>query len=161
MTQLTRTLLLAVTLVLGIAGSAFAFWSGTGAGTAGGAVRTQDALTFGPGTPAAQLSPGHDAGVAVIATNANPYAVEIASLELDAGAGTGGFDVDGGHSGCVLSVLHVAPQDNGGGGWSVPAKVGSTDGSLAIDLAGALSMDANAASACQGASFTVHLRAAP
>jgi len=43
----------------------------------------------------------------------------------------------------------------------VPAKVDSTDGSLAIDLANALSMSASGAIACQGASFTVYLTAGP
>ena len=39
-------------------------------------------------------------------------------------------------------------------GWDVPA-----NGSLAIDLTGALAMSSAAVDACQGASFTVYLTA--
>jgi hypothetical protein len=80
---------------------------------------------------------------------------------IDTSQGSSGFDVDPSHSGCAVSVLHLTGQTNGGSGFAVPAKVGSTNGNLAVDLTGAISMDATAANACQGATFTVYLKVGP
>jgi hypothetical protein len=156
-----RGLLLAalVTAGVGIASGAFAYWMAPASGTATTVLGSPEQLTLGPGTAQAQLSPGSDASVAVVATNQNPYFVQIASLALDTASGTGGFDVDAGHSGCDLSTLHFAAADNAGAGWRVPPKVAAVDGTRPIDLAQALSMDAGAGAACQGATFTVHLMA--
>jgi len=156
-----RTLVLAAIIAIGaaIATGALAYWTSVGSGSATTMLASPIQLTLEPGTADAQLSPGHAAGVAVIAANPNDYFVPIGSLTLDNGAGTGGFDVDAGHATCDLSVLHLAPQDNGGAGWRVPPRIASTDGTRLIVLGHALSMDADAADACQGASFTVHLRA--
>jgi hypothetical protein len=143
----------------GLAAGAFAYWMGTGAGDADTSLGSPVQLTLSAGAIDAQLAPGQDSTVDVIATNSNPYFVAIPSLVLDTAAGTGGFDVDSGHSGCDPSALHLAPADNGGAGWRVPPRVASTDGTEAIDLSEALSMDTGAANACQGASFTVHLKA--
>jgi hypothetical protein len=52
-------------------------------------------------------------------------------------------------------------QSNGGAGWSVPAKAGTTNGVLHLDLSNAVAMGASAGNACQGASFLVHLNAGP
>ena len=46
-------------------------------------------------------------------------------------------------------------SDNGGAAWTVPGS-----GSVPITLANAVSMATSAANDCQGASFTVYLRAA-
>jgi hypothetical protein len=149
--------LLAATIAVGLATGAFAYWMGTGSGSASTQVGSPEQLDLEPGTPSAQLIPGDTSSVTAIATNPNPYFVQIGSLTLDTAAGTGGFDVDAAHAGCNTSALHFAPQNNGGAGWRVPPLVDETDGTQAIDMRGALSMDAGAANACQGASFTVHL----
>lgn len=91
--------------------------------------------------------------------------MHINSLSLDPSAGTGGFDVDSGHSACDLSALSTTPQTNGGAGWTVPPRAAGTggvpvDGTLAIDLTDALAMSTGASNACQSATFTVHLVAA-
>jgi hypothetical protein len=160
-TRLTRNrawaFLLAATIAVGLATGAIAYWMGTGSGTATTQVGSPEQLDLGPGIPSAQLIPGDTSSVTAIATNPNPFFVQIGSLTLDTAAGTGGFDVDAAHSGCDTSALHFAPQDNGGGGWRVPPMVDAIDGTQAIDMGDALSMDAGAASACQDASFTVHL----
>lgn len=154
-----RLLLLVATgaIAVGIAAGAHAYWSGDGDGAAATVLGSPQQLTLSPGVAQAQLSPGQDSGVAVIATNANPYFVEVGSLILDTAAGNDGFDVDGDHSGCDTSTLTLAPQSNGGAGWRVPPRVATVDGALTIALDSALSMGESAASACQGASFTVHL----
>jgi hypothetical protein len=94
-------------------------------------------------------------------SNPNLQAVNVGSLGLDTSHGTGGFTVDGAHTGCLVSSLSLARQDNDGAGWSVPARTGGVDGTLSVTLPDALVMAANAASACQGAHFTVYLVAGP
>ena len=142
------------------AGAAWAYLTsaGSGAGSGGVSVSLQ-AMTLSSGTPTAALYPGGTADVALSASNPNSSALRITSLALDTSQGTGGFAVDGGHSSCSASTLQFTSQNNGGNGWTVPAKSGSTDGSLSIDLANAISMTTGAANACQGASFTVYLKA--
>lgn len=152
-----RTLVLATIVAVGLAAGAFAYWTGAGEGAGTTVLGSPVQLTLSPGTAQSQLTPGGASSVAAVATNTNPYFVEIGSLALDTTAGTGGFDVDGAHTGCDVSALHFTTQDNGGAGWRVPPKVASTDGTLAIELDHALGMDADAADACQGAAFTVHL----
>jgi len=149
-------LTLAVT-ALAVAASALAYWTTTGSGTASTTVANAQAVTVTPGTAAAQLYPGGTADVAVDVSNPNPVAVRVVSLSLDAAAGTAGFDVDVGHAGCDPSALTFTAQTNGGAGWTIPPKVGATNGTAALDLSNALAMSASAANACQGASFLVHL----
>lgn len=150
-------LVVAAVIAVGLAATAVAFWGGA----VGGSVQTEIAdprpLVLGPGSPSAQLYPGGAASVAVIAANPNAYSVHVGSMTLDTSAGTGGFDVDPEHGGCDVSALGFAPQDHGGIGWSVPPRSGGIDGALPIDMTGALTMGADAANACQGAVFTVHL----
>ena len=113
-------------------------------------------MTLEAGPPTAYLYPGTSADVAVTITNPNAFRVHIPSLVLDTGAGDGGFDVDGGHSGCDASALSYTTQDNSGDGWFVP---GTNDppAELSLDLADAISLDTSAANGCQGATFTVYL----
>ena len=159
----TRGLLIAAVAAIGLVAGALAYWVGPGSGTATTIVPSPEQLVVGEGTPQASLAPGRDASVALVTTNPNPYFVTIDALDLDTTAedGVAGFEVDTGHSGCDLSALHFVPQPPPigifGPGWRVPPKVADTDGVLAIELAGALTMDADADNACQGADFTVHL----
>ena len=88
-------------------------------------------------------------------TNPNAAQIRVGSLALDTSQGTGGFAVDGGHSGCGLATLSFATQTNGGAGWTVPGS-----GVLPVTLTNALSMGTGAANACQGATFSVYLTAA-
>ena len=92
--------------------------------------------------------------MAVTVSNPNAGPVRILSLTLDTTQGTGGFTVDASHSSCSLSSLSYSTQTNGGSGWTVQG-----GGSSSVSLANALSMSVGAPSACQGASFTVYLRA--
>lgn len=148
-------------IALVVASTALAYWRTSGSGSGSGTTSTTQAITLSSGTPTGGLYPGGTSDVALTVDNPNSTRVRIGSLALSTGQGTGGFDVDGGHAGCATSVLGFTTQTNGGAGWTVPAKVGSTDGSLAIDLANALAMSATGANACQGATFTVYLTAGP
>jgi len=82
--------------------------------------------------------------------------VNAPSLALETTQGTGGFTVDGAHAACGVASLTFTTQTNGGVGWTIPAS-----GSSVLSLANSLSMNTNAANACQGASFTVYLKVGP
>jgi hypothetical protein len=153
--------LLAVPLLAGLllCAGAVAYWTAPGSGAAATALANRQPLTLSTGTPTAQLYPGVSADVAVTLSNPNTAAVHVASLALEPTQGSGGLGVDAAHAGCELSALNFTTQTNGSSGWTVPAKVGSTEGSLALDLPNAVTMSASAASACQGASFSIFLRA--
>jgi hypothetical protein len=145
----------AVALVSG-GGGAFAYSTATGSGTASAQVAgTTGNVTLSAGTPSSALYPGGSGDVALQISNPNSSSVHLPSLVLDTSQGTNGFAVDGSHSGCDVSTLSFTPQDNGGSGFDVPA------GSSTLDLTNAISMGTSAASACQGASFTVYLKVGP
>lgn len=144
-------------LAIPAGGLAYAYWSGTGGGAGTGATATTVALTLSPGTPSAALYPGGQANVVLTATNTNDSIVHITSLSLNTAQGTGGFAVDGGHSGCSVAALSLTTQTNGSTGWDVPARVGVVNGTLNITMTNAIAMTAAAADACQGATFTVYL----
>jgi hypothetical protein len=131
----------------------------TGSGSGPSQLGTTQPVMIAAGTPSAQLYPGGSSDVSVSISNPNPIRVHIGSLSLDPTQGSSGFAVDTSHSGCGLSTLSFTTQTNGGGGWFVPAKVGSTNGVLNIDLTSAIAMGTGAANACQGASFSVYLQA--
>ena len=148
-----------VALTIPAGGIAYAYWASGGVGSGVGNTGDLEQLSLSPGTPVADLYPGAQTDVVLTASNPNLAATHIGSLSLDTSQGTGGFAVDGGHAGCSVATLSFTTQTNGGAGWTVPARVGLINGTLAITLDNALSMSAIAASACQGATFTVYLAA--
>jgi hypothetical protein len=157
-------LLLAAAVALGLAAGAFAYWMSTGSGEATTELGSPEQLTLqAQASSQSQLIPADTANATVLATNPNPYFVTLTYLALDTSQGTGGFDVDAGHSGCDLSMVHFTAQDPPvgifGPGWRVPPRVDTTDGTLHIEIGNALSMDAGAPNACQNADFTIHLAA--
>jgi hypothetical protein len=159
-----RAFLALAAAVLGLAlpgGAAVAFWSGSGSGSGAAAGATAQSLTIAAGAATAGLHPGGQSAVALVLSNPNAFPVQVPSLVLDATQGTGGFAVDAAHSGCALGSLSFATQTNGGAGWSVPARVGVTNGQLTLSLTGAVAMTTAAADACQGAAFTVFVRVGP
>ena len=149
---------LAALLVLAIAGSigvASADWRASGGGAGSANTGTTQTVTLSPATASSQLFPGGQTAVALTISNPNPGSVRLGSLALDTSGGTGGFTVDAGHSACGVSSLSFTTQINGAG-WTVPG-----GGSLSVTLTNSLTMSGNAASVCQGATFTVFLRAGP
>jgi hypothetical protein len=148
-----------VILALVVGGAAYASWTGLGDGSGSATTGTTAAVTLSPGTPTDFLHPGGESDVVLTVSNPNLFTVQIGSFALDTGQGTLGFAVDGGHSGCAVSTLGFTTQTNGGTGWTVPAKVGAVNGTLAVTLTSALTMGEGAANACQGATSTVYLAA--
>ena len=150
-------IVVAAVVALGGAGVAYAYWTAGGSGIAAGGTGTTVPVTLTSATSTAALLPGGTSGVVLTATNSNVAMVRINSFSLDTTQGTAGFAVDAAHAGCTLSALSFATQTNGGSGWTVPGKVGATNGTLSITLTNALSMSTAAANACQGATFTVYV----
>jgi hypothetical protein len=159
--SVARTLALVIAIVavtLGGASIAYGYWSAGGVGSGFGATGTTTAqVSLSSGTPTASLLPGGQSDVVLTMTNPNAARVRVSSLALDTTQGTGGFTVDTNHSTCALGALSFATQTNGGSGWSVPGKVGSTNGTLTVTLSSSLAMSVSAVNACQGATFTVYL----
>jgi hypothetical protein len=154
----------AVVLVAALVGGGGALGYFRASGVGSGAITAADAtgaLTATPGVASADLHPGGSGEVALTVANSSPTPVRLAALVLDTSRGSGGFSVDAGHPGCTNADLTFESQDDGGAGWLVPARVGSTDGTLSLRLAGAIAMGAAADDACQGATFTVYLQAGP
>jgi hypothetical protein len=154
-----RAVVLGVTLALSSTALGYFTTSGSGGGSA--ALASTQAITLSPGTPSAQLYPGGQGSVAATIDNPNPIGVHIGTLSLSTGQGTAGYAVDAGHSACSTSALSFTAQTNAGAGWTVPPKVGSVDGALAIDLIGSLALAGSSSNVCQGATFTVYLTAGP
>jgi hypothetical protein len=147
---------LIVVFALAATGTALAYWTRSGSGSGAATTGTTQPLVVSPGTASTQLYPSGQAAVAVIVNNPNPGAVQAGSLSLDTTQGINGFGVDSGHTACGVASLTFTTQTNGGAGWTVPA-----GGPWPFSVANSLSMAANAANACQGASFTVYLKVGP
>jgi hypothetical protein len=141
-------------LVLGSIGVAAAYWRGSGPGTGSATTGTTQPVTLSAGTASAQIRPGGTADVVLTASNPNHGPVRVESLSLDTSQGTGGFAVDGAHAACGVASVSFTTQTNGGAGWDIPG-----NGASAVTLSNSLAMAANAANTCQGARFTVFLKA--
>jgi hypothetical protein len=159
--RLALVALVAFIGVLLLNGGAQAFWSAGGSGAGNGGSGTVQAVTLSPGTISGELAPGGSRNVVLTVTNPNTAEVSVRSLSLDTTQGTNGYSVDAGHAGCNVNSLTLASQNNGDAGWTIPKKVGGANGSLSVTLTNALSMTAAANNACQGATFTAFVTAAP
>jgi hypothetical protein len=152
-----RSRLLVGLALLLVPSAALAYWSGVGTGTTSVTLPRPLALSLSVGTPSDALSPGNSAGVALVVDNPNTIQEHITSFTLSSGGSSAAITVDAAHAGCNVSVLSFTTATNGGVGWSVPPKVGASDGTLRVNLANSLAMSTAAANACQGAQFTIAL----
>jgi hypothetical protein len=148
----------AAIVALVVIGSALAYLGSTGSGSGSASVGSPEELTITAVTPTTGLLyPGGTGDVDATISNPNTFSVRVNSLIL----GSGGISADNAHAGCDTSALHFTTQNNATAGWTIPAKVGATDGRLDVDLAGAISMDTDVVNECQGATFTVSLATGP
>jgi len=149
--------LVLVVLAMMSMNTADAFWTGSSGNASGsGVTGTSLSLVMTPGTPSTSLRPGGQADVVLTVTNPDPEAVDLVSITLDTSRGAAGLSVDAPHAACDTAALTFTHQT---GSWMVPARVGSVDGTVDIVLADSMSMAVDAVDACQGAQFSVHLRA--
>jgi len=157
--KLGATTLVVVVASLGFCATALAWWSATGSESGSDTAATVAPVTLSSGVTTTPLYPTGTTtgGVATVVSNPNEFPVRIPSLVLDTTGGTDGFDVDAGHAACGVTSLSFTTQTNGGAGWTIPARAGGIDGTLAIDVT-AVALAADAPNACQGATFTVYLR---
>jgi hypothetical protein len=146
-----------VLLALGITSSAAGYCSRLVDGSASAILGTAQAISVSHATASGQLYPGAAVDVTLSLSNPNPLSVTVSSLSLNRSRGNGGFAVDRSHSACNVSALAFTSQTNGGAGWSVPPRIGSRNGTLAVDLHDALTMDTEATNACREATFTFYL----
>ena len=129
--------------LLMVTGIAYAAWSQTGAGTRNATTGTTQAL----GAVAAvstTLYPGGTAALTVTVSNPNPGPVTVTSINL-----TGAVTAS---AGCTTSGVTV----------TLPATVSVSvpaGGSSPVTLTDAVAMSTSSSSDCQGATFTIPLRA--
>ena len=156
---LTRSVLAATAVAAGLAlstGAAQGWFGAVAAGTGSAPVGTLLPLSATAQPVAQGLVPGGAAEVALELANPNDVPVRVDAIALDGGAGGSAIASD--RAGCDAAALAFAPQAPVGG-WLVPARANGADGRLPVRLPGALTMAADAPSACQGATFAVRLRA--
>lgn len=126
-------------------GTAYAFWSTTGGGTASAsaasALPVDVVVTVSGGT----LHPGAHLSVTPTFSNPNPFAVTITSVTPGAVTVSGGTGCTAGNSGVSFSALS--------GPWTVPAG-GRTTGDTVAD---AVRMATTSDTGCQSATFTAAL----
>lgn len=152
-----RLALAALVVTVGLAvstGAAQAWFAAISAGSGPAPVGALQDLTATAAPVSTALLPGASADLVVEFANPNAIAVRVESLALDPTRGTDGIDVD--RAGCPATAVAVAAQT---AGWTVPARAGGADGRLSVRLPGALMLSPDAPDPCQGAAFTVHLRA--
>jgi hypothetical protein len=101
-----------------------------------------------PATPTTLLYPGTTGDAALTVTNPNGFAVTVQSVTANGSITTTA-------TGCSPSSVTFTEQ---GGAWIVPKRQGTTNGTLDILLAGAVALAADAADACQDATFTIPVR---
>lgn len=157
--RLRARLLTAVAVVgsLSVATVAYGYWVSSGGGVGTGLTLSSSAISITAGAPTNALYPGIASDVALALNNNGTVQLHVSSLSLDTGQGVGGFTVDGAHSSCspAVALLSFQAPPPPAGGWTLGPK-----STTAITLGSAISMGAAAPSVCQGASFSVFLKAA-
>jgi hypothetical protein len=143
-------LLIAFLLLVVIgAGAAFAYFTAAGSGSgssSGGTLQavTVDAFVGGDTPSPSVLTPGGTADVILRVKNTNAYAVKLVTVT----GGPAAITVSSGHAGCLPSDVTFTNQTN-------RSDAINASGTTLVHLAGAAGMSSSAASACQGATFTI------
>ena len=139
-----------IAAVLAVVGLVYAAWTTNGTGDAYAKAGTAAAIgTIDvSASTTATLYPGVSGDVLIKLDNPNPYAVTVTAI-----TGNGTITADAGHSGCTTTGVTFTNQT--GLNLAIPAKVGSTNGTLQTTLTNAASMSNASLNACQGATFTI------
>lgn len=156
---LTKRVIVASTALalLGGASLAYGYWagSGTGSGAAGStSAGSASTLTVTAGAPIGAVEPGTSVAMTMSVANSNAFTVQISSIALDTTQGTSGYTIDSAHvtAGCTVAAASLT-FTTATTGWTIP------NGTSTVTTPASLSMGASAASACQGASITVFVKA--
>ncbi|WP_086663961.1 hypothetical protein [Lentzea kentuckyensis] len=137
-----RTAVIAAVAVLAVGGGvAYAAWSSTGAGNGSVASTTSLNSTIDPVAGAGGLYPGHTVSFSVTINNPNGYPAKVTSISAGSSALVGA---------CAAGTV-------------TSAAVSNPDGTILAGQTGTYvlqaTMNADAADACQGQSFTLPLTA--
>jgi hypothetical protein len=136
-----------VVLACVVTGSAIAYWTASGSGTASASAGTLQPVTVtalaGGDTPTSTLLPGGTGDVILRISNPNSSAVTLTSV-----TGNGTVTADAGHANCTTTGVSFANQT----GLSTTIAASST---TLVHLSGAASMSAASSNGCQGATFSI------
>lgn len=128
-------------------GTAYAYYTASGSGTAQGAVTSVKSVIVTTATPASTLLPGGTADLALSVTNPNPFPVTLTGLSASIGTVT-----VTGTAACTSADATVAVVAQTG------LDVLLTPGPNTVDIATAATMGPSSASACQHASFAIPVK---
>jgi hypothetical protein len=137
-------------------GPAQGWFGAVAAGTGSAPVGTLLPLSATARPVAPALVPGATADVVLELANPNDVAVRVDAIALDETEGDPAIVSE--RTGCDASALAFQAPPTAAG-WLVPARTGEDDGRLELRLPGAVTMAEDAPSDCQGAAFTIRLRA--
>lgn len=129
------------------AGTAYAYWTTSGAGTGSAPAGTASSLTVGTAAAAGSLYPGTSVTGNVVVTNPNAFPVSLTGFTF-----TGTPTADKAHAdvGCTTTGVTFAPST------TLPVSIPKQGGPVAntVTLAFTATMDNTSMNACQGATFT-------
>lgn len=142
--------------VLGLAvlstGTGFAYWEASGSGSGTAAAGSAAPLTTVATTASATslLYPGGPAAdVRLTVSNPNSYPVTVTAVTAN-----GAVTATGGIGTCVTTGVTLATPA-AGLPFTVPEKVGGTNGSIAVTLTAGAQMSNTSENGCQGATFSL------
>jgi hypothetical protein len=148
----SRKLLVALVglIVVGVTTGAWAYFTSTGSGAGNASTSTLQGVTVAAvsGSPNSPLYPGGTGDVILNIANSNAFAVKLVDV-----SGNGTISADSAHAGCTTTGVSFTNQT----ALSITIPANST--SFAADLPGAASMSAASLNACQGATFTIQVKA--
>jgi hypothetical protein len=127
------------------AGAAYAYFTSTGRGTGGASIGSMKTVTLAVSStaPVTPLRPGGAGDATLQVANPNGFAVTVTSVVR-----SGAITADSGHPGCTTTG--VTFTDQSALGLNIPG-----NSTIAVDLPGAVAMDASSPAGCQGATFSI------
>jgi hypothetical protein len=133
------------------AGSAFSYWTSSGAGGGAAGVDTPQAVTVvaATGTPSSSLIPGGSADLVLQLDNPNGYPVRIIGISQQ-GSTVTPLGASGPGTACSTTTTGVTVPTRTGLSISVQAGSGQT-----VHIPNGVSMSTSSASGCQGATLQV------
>jgi hypothetical protein len=137
-------------LTLGLAAGAWAYFRSTGSGSGQVSTGTLAGVSVAAvtGTPTTPLYPGATGDVILNIANSNTFSVKLVDVSAN-----GTITADTGHSGCTTTGVTFTNQT------ALNVTVPANSSAFAVDLPGATSMSSASQSACQGATFTIQVKA--
>jgi hypothetical protein len=135
-----------LSLALMSGGTAYAYWTTSGTGTGTASAGTATAISAAPATVASGLYPGAT-GVAgtVTVSNPNPFPVQVTAASFATPTAAGGLGTCTSTGVTFTAQSLTTPV-------TVPAKVGTTNGTAPLSFTAAMSNASD--NGCQGATFT-------